>query len=125
MFNPRRNRKGFTIIELIVVIAIIAILAAIAIPSFVGLTKQADERVALANGKMIAQAINTYNTLNPNSEIPALTDAQATLSATGVNLWPAGMTADDVTKAMAKITYTGGVATVTDERDAGTSAAAS
>lgn len=48
--NPSlRKRKGFTLIELIVVIAILAILAAIAIPTFLGQVNKAKYRTHNAN----------------------------------------------------------------------------
>ena len=39
----RKNKKGFTIVELVIVIAVIGILAAILIPTFTNLTKNAQE----------------------------------------------------------------------------------
>ena len=43
------NKKGFTLIELIVVIAIIAILAAVLIPRFTGFTQNAHEKAAISD----------------------------------------------------------------------------
>lgn len=41
------NRKGFTIVELVIVIAVIAILAGVLIPTFAGVTNKAKESKAL------------------------------------------------------------------------------
>lgn len=39
----RMNKKGFTIVELVIVIAVIAILAAVLIPTFSGVIKKANQ----------------------------------------------------------------------------------
>ena len=42
-----KNRKGFTIVELVIVIAVIAILAAVLIPTFSGVIQKANDSAAL------------------------------------------------------------------------------
>ncbi|MBS6464613.1 MAG: type II secretion system protein [Firmicutes bacterium] len=44
-----RSKKGFTIVELVIVIAVIAILAAVLIPTFSSLIKKANESADLQN----------------------------------------------------------------------------
>ena len=107
----RKNKKGFTLIELIVVIAILAILAAIAIPTFTGITAEANKKVDLANARNIATGINAYNNLNPDTMLAddvTMANAQATLTAD--NLWPSGLDAASSASAWALITITNGVA---------------
>ena len=47
----KHNKKGFTIVELVIVIAVIAILAAVLIPTFTGVTEKAQKSAALQNAE--------------------------------------------------------------------------
>lgn len=70
-----KNKKGFTLIELIVVIVIIGILAAVLIPRMTGFTKKAQGTEALVHAKQVATAYdslaaekpgNSYTDINEN-----------------------------------------------------------
>ncbi|MBQ8449120.1 MAG: type II secretion system protein [Clostridia bacterium] len=52
-----QNKKGFTIVELVIVIAVIAILAAVLIPTFVGLVNKANRAADTALAKELNTAI--------------------------------------------------------------------
>ncbi|MBE6566457.1 MAG: type II secretion system protein [Ruminococcaceae bacterium] len=47
----KMNKKGFTIVELVIVIAVIAILAAVMIPTFGGIIEKANASKALQNAQ--------------------------------------------------------------------------
>ena len=54
------KRKGFTLIEIMIVVAIIALLAAIAIPNFVKYRNRARVGACVANRTQIARAAESY-----------------------------------------------------------------
>ena len=56
MFQRLKNKKGFTLIELIVVIAILGILALIAIPRFAGFTDRAKKSNDVQYGSLVGNS---------------------------------------------------------------------
>ena len=59
-----QNKKGFTIVELVIVIAVIAILAAVLIPTFINLTKKANESNLTVMVTNLNKSLRTYEALN-------------------------------------------------------------
>lgn len=65
-----KNKKGFTMIEMIVVLVIIAILAAISVPAMIGYVQQARDSQYIQEarvGFVAAQAVVTELTANGNT----------------------------------------------------------
>lgn len=70
------SRKGFTILELLIVIAVISILVGIALPRFKGM--QDEGNIARAKGelRMLQTAVESYYMHNNNTLPGTLTDLQ-------------------------------------------------
>jgi type IV pilus assembly protein PilA len=64
-FRKKLNKKGFTLIELIVVIAILAILAAIAIPRLSGFTTTSKLEADYTTAAIVGKAAQMYVAANP------------------------------------------------------------
>ncbi len=114
LLKLKKNRKGFTLIELIVVVAIIAILAAIAVPQFLTMQDKAKDGVYIANASAWVGAINVYNSSVTTGHITSASSFDDVTSAlTGAGLLPA-FSGDDATgaKGFQKVDWEGTVAVV-------------
>jgi prepilin-type N-terminal cleavage/methylation domain-containing protein len=106
--NKKRNQKGFTLVELLIVIAIIGILAAIAIPQFSTYRAKAFIAATKSDAKNAYTALQAYISEYPSVTPPGVS---ATGPATLGEPYAASRVSKDVTIAIAG--SAAGVATVT------------
>lgn len=70
----KNNKKGFTLVELVIVVAVMAVLVAVAIPTVSSIVGSAEDAVAKSNARTIESMIKLY-----------MADNEATVSADNID----------------------------------------
>jgi prepilin-type N-terminal cleavage/methylation domain-containing protein len=91
MKQYRRNKRGFSLVELLAVVLVLAVLAAVAVPLYISQRKSAAGRSCKANLTAISAAASAYALRNEN--YPATGAAAWSAALVGANeglaKWPA------------------------------------
>ena len=76
----KNNKKGFTLVELVIVVAVMAVLVAVAIPTIGSITQSAQKAVDESNARTIQSVIKLAE-----AEASKNSDGTATLDATAID----------------------------------------
>ncbi len=70
-----RNKKGFTLVELMVVVAVVGVLATVAVPIYSSVTKRAKEKICDTNRLLVESAVIAYLEVGNNGKPHTFTSA--------------------------------------------------
>jgi prepilin-type N-terminal cleavage/methylation domain-containing protein len=104
MKTNHTQRRGFTLVELLVVIVIIAALAGLTAPMVIRQRKKADQTEAVSNARQIGLAMFEFE--NEYSSYPDITTAAAVTEATGSPLTLGTASANDYFRQLLAANYT-------------------
>lgn len=77
------NRRGFTLIELMVVVAMLGVIIAAVVTSTSGAQQRARQEKAVSEARVITQAILAYENVARGGELPTMEDRDADSSSLG------------------------------------------
>ena len=103
-----RNKKAFTLLELIVVLVVLGILAALAIPSFAKVQKNAAATVAISTAKSIARDASALGAQNIGSSAGSVQNANLDTAFAEVTAPSNATLAHTTGAATATVSVTGG-----------------
>ena len=107
MLQKLKNKKGFTLMEMLIVVAIIAVLVAIAIPTFSGALTKSKEAADVANIRAYYAELQIKAIDSSSSAVSSAADGTAFVAEMKTAGYPVNY-ADKVSydKTTGKITYT-------------------
>ncbi|MBI4437205.1 MAG: prepilin-type N-terminal cleavage/methylation domain-containing protein [Candidatus Omnitrophica bacterium] len=105
------NRKGFTLVEIMIVVAIIALLAAIAIPNLLRARHNANEASAISALRTLSTAMESFRAAQTPPSYPASLAVLSSATPPYIDGALAGATASSAAKQGYFYAYTSGVNT--------------
>lgn len=82
MFKLLKSKKGFTLVELMIVVVIMAILVAVAVPIYSAVTKNARIKTCAGNRREIVSQVNNY-TMGSIDGVQHITDMDFVIESNG------------------------------------------
>ncbi len=93
MFKFMKSKKGFTLVELMIVVVIMAILVAVAVPIFSAVTANARAKTCVGNQREIISSVGNWLMLQTDSTIAGTFETNGGQDAPAMGTFSDGLTA--------------------------------